>query len=286
MTHAAPSLFAAGATQGTWRGMPAQMDLRFDAEQGFGLIELMISLAIASFLVLGLVVMVSNTQGTFTTQTGLAALNDKERFAADLFGNVIESAGYFTYVTPQGVVPDMVDGQGTWPAAPSAGVAYIAAQVVNGKSGLTGTTETDTLSVRFTAVASASMTGAAGSSMENCLGVGGTGLVYESVLSIQSGNLVCQVGNGLTSPGAAVVLIDGVNGMTILYGVDTAHNNGITSGTGSATEYIPASAMNTYNWTAIRSVKITLLFATPTNMLAAPTAYSQIFQVMYGYKPN
>jgi type IV pilus assembly protein PilW len=236
------------------------------AERGFGLIELMVSLAIASFLVLGLVVVAGNTQSTYSTQTSFAAVNDKERFAAGLLGNAIQTAGYFSVLPLTVPIQTLPTALGAFPAAPSAGANYAVGQVIAGATGASASVP-DTLNVRF-------QSNLGDTNTVNCLGapVGATAVV-ESMFTISNGNLVCQVGLNGGAPGAATVLIDGVSNMKILYGLDAG-------GSGSVTEYIPAGNIASINWGSVHSVNITLTFAATATM-PSPQTYSQTFQVMY-----
>ncbi|MBV8666848.1 MAG: PilW family protein [Burkholderiaceae bacterium] len=234
------------------------------AQGGFGLIELMISLAVASFLVLGLVVMAGNTQRTYSTQTDLAGVGDKERFAMEVFGNAIETAGYFTIAAPITAVPSV---NNALVASATGGATYVAGQSMAGTSG-----PPDTFNVRFQSANDPN-------SPSNCQGgtVAATAThTYESVFSIVNGNLVCAVGIDNGAPGAAVVLIDGVSNMSILYGVDTLGD------VASTNEYVPASTVNANNWWGkVRVVKITLTFASTANL--PPVSFTQSIQVMHGY---
>jgi type IV pilus assembly protein PilW len=263
---------------------------------GFGLIELMISMVIASLMILGLVTLVGNMQTTYATQSDSVGVSDKERFAGSLLGNSIETAGYYTVPNPVTfVLPNPIV---TWlPASSSGGATYVAGQVVAGTTGASATTP-DTLNVRF-------QTGYPDSSNNsNCLGgtppqVSGTSVIFESVYSVNTTNntLQCTVytttttatgtTNTVTGP---TILIDGVSNMKVLYGVDVSGS----STTGSVTEYFSATNMPSANWINLRSVQVALTFVATNNLTttangtgamttsnAAAQVYSQTFQVMY-----
>src|ERR1700688_120107 len=65
------------------------------AQRGFTLVELMIALLIALFLIGGLVTLVGAMKITFANQNGLSQLQESERMAMTLMTDVIESTGYF-----------------------------------------------------------------------------------------------------------------------------------------------------------------------------------------------
>lgn len=267
---------------------------------GFGLIELMISLVIASLLMLGLVTLIGNMQTTYAAQTDQVGVSDKERFAGALFNYSIGTAGYFTVPNP--VTFTAVNPLVTWlPAVTTAvgnGSTYVAGQVVAGTTGGSATTP-DSLNLRF-------QTGAGDqSSNSNCLGgysfnpPTGTTVYYESVFTVNTttNQLQCTVntisvvgGVTTTTAGTATTLIDGVSNMKVLYGVDMSG----TSTTGSVTQYFSATNMPTANWLNVRSIQIALTFAATNNLSttangtgamgttnAANQVYYQTFQVMY-----
>ena len=273
--------------------------------RGFGLIELMISLVIASFLLLGLMTTVANMQSTNVTQTYLAGIYDKERFASALFGNAIQHAGYFV-VASYPVDPSTISALSPSNIfANSSLTMTVPGQVVGGTTVAPAgsTPEMDTLNVRFQSEApnagtynADASTGNFNSQALDCLAgssaVSGTNDVHESDFSVQVVNnvssLVCQVSTsvggtatyGALAPTTPVVLLDGVAGMQILYGVDAS-----PASSGSVTQYIAASSMINANWTHVRSVQITLWFTQPPG---APSSqrpvYTQTFPLMYQTK--
>jgi len=63
-------------------------------QDGFTLIEMMISMAIASFLLLVIMVMFSSTSQSRRLQTSLSGLNESGRFAISVLGRDLRMAGY------------------------------------------------------------------------------------------------------------------------------------------------------------------------------------------------
>ncbi len=254
---------------------------------GFGLIELMISMAIASVMVLGLMLMIGNMQSTYSTQTDLSGVSDKQRFAGALFGNNIQTAGYYTVTLPVTfTLPNPIVG--ALPAQSSAGgqsVSYISAQAISGSTG-TGQNGSDQLNLRFQSSNSATTPDPAQNS--NCQGgvpgtTASTSYIFESVFYVSGGNLMCNVyttktvgGVTTTTAGTPVIVIDGVSKMTIYYGVDVTGS----SQSGSVTEYLSATNVPSTSWMNIHSIMLSLTFAA-TNNIASPTPYTQVFQVMY-----
>ena len=62
---------------------------------GFTLVELMITITIAVFLLGGLVRIVQNVRQTYTNQQSLAQLQDAQRFAMTVITDVVQAGGYF-----------------------------------------------------------------------------------------------------------------------------------------------------------------------------------------------
>ena len=73
-------------------------------ERGFTLVELMVTIAIAMFLLSGLVTIIQNTKTTYANQQALAQLQDQQRFAMAVLSAVIESGGYYDNPTGDTVI--------------------------------------------------------------------------------------------------------------------------------------------------------------------------------------
>ncbi len=66
---------------------------------GFTIVELMVTIAIALFLIAGLLTIVQNVRTANTNQQALAQLQDEQRFAFTVLTDSIQSAGYFSSPT-------------------------------------------------------------------------------------------------------------------------------------------------------------------------------------------
>jgi type IV pilus assembly protein PilW len=206
-------------------------------QTGVGLIELMIAILISMILLFGLFSFVYGTRQTFTAQNQLAQLQDNERMAMTLLSSIIQDGGYF----PNPTVSTAAQ------ALPVSGNFTTAGQSIYGAAGPVG----DQIWVRYVA-------GTTDGTMD-CTGATNTGAASQIDINnfyINTSNqLVCQpTDNGVA--GAAVPLVNGITGMTILYGVDT-------NADGSADQYLAASAMSATNWNNVVSVQLTLTFANP-----------------------
>src|SRR6266699_1307776 len=105
-------------------------------ERGFTLVELMVTVAIALFLIRGLLTVLQNVRGAYNNQQQLTQLQDQQRFALTILADVIQAGGYF---------PDPVQ----WQPATSlpANGNYVAGQAFWGTH--PGGASPDTLGVRY-----------------------------------------------------------------------------------------------------------------------------------------
>lgn len=209
---------------------------RVRRQAGTSLIEILIAMVIALFVMAGVVVMFVNMQKTFTSQDQLAQLQDNERLALTVLTNVVQQAGYF---------PNPASNTAA-SALPASGV-LAAGQPISGTSGTSGAN--DTLITQFAT--------ASGDGNMSCLGqtnTSGGQLVYINTLSINASNeLVCSV-NGVTA-----ALVSGVSGFKVLYGVDT-NNNGYDD------SYLTASQVTAGGyWSSVHTAQVTLTFTTQFN---------------------
>jgi type IV pilus assembly protein PilW len=231
-------------------------------QRGYSLVELMIALLIALFLLGGLVTLVMGTRRSNGTQTALSQLQDNERIAMTLIGNVVQNAGYFPY-------PTTTDGGqqlSSFLAETFDGVSFNSSQIVGGL--YSATAPGDTLAIRYFAPASDS-TG----TIINCAGQSNTGtaanLWYTNVFSVALVNgtywLQCQVrsnNNGTLTVTPTVNLIPNVTNISVLYGVGSL--TGATVSDFSVVQYLNASQVTaSNNWLNVTCVKVTLTFLLP-----------------------
>lgn len=209
---------------------------------GSGLIEILIAMLIALFLMAGVVVVFVNLKNAFTSQDQLAQLQDNERLALTILTNTVQAAGYY---------PDPVGSTAllSLPASTNAVYGSLAAgQPISGTTG--GAGANDVLTVQFAT--------ASGDGIMNCQGqtnTSGGGQVYINTFSISANNeLQCSV-NGAT----AVPLVSGVSAFNVLYGVDSNNNR-------STDTYMTATQVATAGlWSSVRTARIQLRFITPFN---------------------
>jgi type IV pilus assembly protein PilW len=209
------------------------------AQRGFTLIELMVTVAIALFLLGGLLVVVQNVRQAYINEQALAQLQDEQRFALTVLADVIQAGGYF---------PDPVAWQpatslpaiGSW----AAGQAYQGSTV----------NASDAINIRYRT--------AQGDSVILCDGSTNTTLaptgVFTNLFTIGGLNnqqLLCTL-NGAANP---VAIANGVQSMTILYGVKRA----ATPVDYNVDTYLSWGQMGPSDWQNVSSVRVILSFNNP-----------------------
>jgi len=241
------------------------------AQRGFTLVELMVTIAIALFLLGGLVSIVQNVRNTYNQQQALVQLQDQQRFAITLLTDVIQSGGYFdnpTVDTAATALPlDIPNGFGS-------GQAFTGTQ-----GGAAPGTTGDTISVRFRT--------AINDGIINCTGgsntAAGPDQVYVNNFSIAIGpggvgQLMCAM-NGA----AAIPLVSGVASMQVYYGVKKT----VPATDYNVDTYLQAGVMQPNDWLQVSTVRLIVWFVNP--LFGAPgqtttqpqyIQYERVIQVM------
>ena len=220
-------------------------------QSGYSLIELLVAILIALFLIGGVIVVEQGVHRAYGDQSGISKLQDEERFAMSILTDVVSSAGYFPDPTSTSVVT----------ALPSTGapLSLAAGQTLYGTGG-----PPDSIYVRF-------MT-ASGDGIDLCDGTtntSGGNVSYTSYLYVSNNQLYCQV-----QPGAAaawsnpVQLVNDVTNMQVWYGINT------TGTDNNVDTYIPAASMTAANWASVSSVMVQLTFVNPLYGTPGETATS------------
>jgi type IV pilus assembly protein PilW len=229
-------------------------------QQGFTLVELMVAVVIALFLLGGVLTSVQSTRKAYGNQNLMAQLQDNERLAMSLLATTIETTGYFPQ--PQNNLSTVV--------FPSGGVFATNGQTVFGATG-------DTITVRYAAAQNDNVYGCTG--YQNKLNA-----PYEVLLNtfkVAGNQLICTFKGVdyplINSSVVAGVTTLGVQSMGIVYGVKSN-----AADTGSCTDtYLPAASMTAALWTTVCSVKITLTFINPMLPTTGPAiVISRVIAVM------
>jgi type IV pilus assembly protein PilW len=228
--------------------------------RGMTLIEVMVALAITSFLLVGLFTIVQTMLLVSNNQSSLSQLQDNERLAMTRMGDVIQQAGYFTAPTsntPAGALPAASFAIG------SQTVTFAADQAVFGTHASTPAPQ-DTVTIRYNAGSLDSLINCDGSTNAS------TGLMYNTFAIDANGNLTCRLSTvigGVTTIGNPVILVAGIKDMVIWYGVNTSGTSG-----NPVDSYITASSMTATNWGQVLSVRLALVFNNPLYNASGPVS--------------
>jgi type IV pilus assembly protein PilW len=226
-------------------------------ERGFTLVELMVTVGIAMFLIAGLVTIVTGVRQTYINQQAFAQLQDEQRFAMTVITDVVQAGGYFP--NPALYAP--------WNALPAAapyaqGVAFWGTH--------TAAAPGDTIGIRYMTEIN--------DGVIVCNGGSNTAFnpvhTYTNLFSVVGGQLMCQLDNA-----APVALVNGVNSLQIYYGVkrDFAFSDY------NVDTYLTADQMTAADWTNISSVRVQLIFVNPlANWAGQPAtiSFQRVVEVM------
>ena len=212
-------------------------------QRGFTLVELMVTVAIALFLLGGLATVVQNMRGTYLNQQNLVQLQDEQRFALTVITDAIQAAGYAPDPTTQSIGTLPIGGAFT-------GGGWLFAGT---HAGATDSTALDSISTRFY-----SSPNSYGPVL--CNGIDTKQLaahLYTVAFSVNaSSQLVCSVDGGAATP-----LVDNVVAFAVYYGVK--HNFGINDYNVDTYEnwnVLAASGADALN---VSSVRIIITFKNP-----------------------
>jgi type IV pilus assembly protein PilW len=233
--------------------------MRFTRRQarGFTIVELSVAMAVALFLIGGLLTVFSNMRSAQNTQSQLSQLQDNQRIAMSILNSVLQSAGYF----PDPTVNTQLSAL---PAGTAGGITFAAAQSVYGTS--VTADPGDTVSVRFTTASS--------DTIINCVGgtnTSGANATYVNTFSVVNSQLVCSL-NGA----AAVPLVSGVKRMDVKYGV----KRDFTTDNSNVDTYLQAKELTAADWNNVSSIRVRLTFINPIPGQTATLKFTRVIAVM------
>jgi type IV pilus assembly protein PilW len=225
-------------------------------QSGFTIVEMMVALAISMIVLLGFAVTFVNIKQTFVSQDKITQLQDNERLAMTILTASAQQAGYFPNPATLDSTQIMATDLGTYGA-------------MLPRQAVIGTTGPESLSMAFAAsandglitcqghtitaadIAAAPSTANGSVSVRNIFYVDSTANTLNCITLIN--NTTATSGGGTAQP-----LITNVSSMSVLYGV----------GSGSVTGYWPASGVS--DWTAVKSLRVTLSFVNPNSTTPIP----------------
>jgi type IV pilus assembly protein PilW len=206
---------------------------------GLSLIEIMIALLIGAFLLGGVLQIFIGSKQTYRMQENLSRLQENGRFALDFLAKDIRMAGYWGCIIPSNANNDIAGTNDNTATGDS---------IDNG---------TDTLTLKGAFVRPP--TG-------NC---GYRNIAAESFYTDASSTITYKINDGVLQQdtnGQHNGLVEGIQDMQILYGVDTDSDK-------TANYYVPADPA--LNWPNVVSIHISLLATTLDDKLTAqPQPYT------------
>jgi type IV pilus assembly protein PilW len=215
-------------------------------QRGFTLVELMVTVGIALFLLGGLVTIVQNVRQANLIQQQFAQLQDAERFAMTVISDIVEAGGYYPYAAA--AIPSTVF---------LASGPMVAGQAFYGQH--PGGVGPDTLTVRLQTVGGDGVIECDGSTNNAAPGTNPT--VYTNVFTMNAatGQLTCQLNGGPVVP-----LVNNLQNIVIYYGV----NRNAPTINYNIDTYLTADQMDAAlpaggDWMNISSVRVVLTFTNP-----------------------
>jgi type IV pilus assembly protein PilW len=242
--------------------------------RGFTLVELMVTVAIALFLIGGLLTIIQNVRNRYSDQQALAQLQDQQRFAMGVITDIVQQAGYFP--NPVTNTPDTaLTAVGPY----QSGQAFFGTHPAGNPA---------TLSVRFR------INQINGTVVDGILCDGSTNWtvgpdnLYTNTFSVVPpagnvpGQLQCSV-NGAP----ARTIVNGIQDLQVLYGVKRTITSDYNVDTYlDATQMLPngSGGPNGGNdWENISAVRVTITFTNPmanTPGQPATVLFERVIQVM------
>jgi type IV pilus assembly protein PilW len=241
--------------------------------QGFSLVELLVSLVIALFLIGGVLAVVQDTRRAATSQTQSTQLQDSVRLAMTILTDVIQTTGYYSDPLNSTVLASL-----------GAVAPFAAGQPISGTGAFLAAAPGDSISVRYQTANNDGILNCGGGS-----NVTGANEIFVNTFSVDAlGNLNCTL---TTAGGTTIIPLIGastggvnplkVTNLQILYGVQTnfALGNQCADSYMDAAQ-VAATTINTYPaWNYVVSVRITLTFTNPGTNLP-PVQFTRVIGIM------
>jgi type IV pilus assembly protein PilW len=182
-------------------------------ERGFTLVELMVTVAIALFLLGGLLTIVQTVRRASLSQQQLAQLQDEQRFALTVITDAIQSGGYFANPitdTSGNFAAAANPAPATATAAFGAGAAFTGFHTV----GAADNAALDTLATRFIAAPGYGPILCDGTDSSQVGAPTPETIAFYIAVTAAGSQLLCSVNSG-----PPVALVTGVTAMAVYYGV-------------------------------------------------------------------
>lgn len=231
-------------------------------QAGYSMIELIIAIAIAIFLIGGVMIVEQSMHNSYSDQNGLSQIEDTERFTMTMLSEITQAAGYYPDPAKITAATALPQDNTNAPNATNDALSFQPLQLVDGVAGTTtvngATVGNDTLAVRYMTDSGDGISMCDGST--NTSGGPVAWVNYFYVESDATGSyLYCVVQNETNNGawGTPVQLASNVQAMQIWYGLST-------TGGSSVDTYVPAADMATSTqWMEVSSVMVLLTYTNP-----------------------
>lgn len=198
-------------------------------QYGLTLVEIMVAITISLLLMAGVLQIFLSSKSSYNLQNGLGRLQENGRYSMDILARNIGMAGLPS--DPNDPIDPVVAANTSDNTTANADLGFATA---NGQA-------SDIIEIQYT-------------STTDCLGnATGAGGIAINRFYLNGTDLMC-LGNGSVTP---QILVEGVENMQILYGVDTTDDTGGTDIDGIPEQYV--SAGNVSDWSNVVTVRIALL---------------------------
>ena len=237
-------------------------------EGGFTLVELMVTVAIAMFLLAGLVTIVENIRISYLSQEQLVQLQDEQRFAITVLTDAVQAAGYFSNATADTTSAFPTDGANGF----GAGWVFAGSHAV----GVADAVAQDTLTMRFQSGPLPDGSPSYGPVLCNGTDTSNQAQQIWNVtfsLNPATNELQCAV-NG----GNPVVLLGGVQGLAVYYGVKRNGGADFNVDTYETWDVMNAAG----DWLTVSAVRVVITFINPVKGPSQPATITveRVIQVM------
>lgn len=231
-------------------------------QAGYSMIELIIAIAIAIFLIGGVMIVEQSMHNSYSDQSGLSQIEDTERFTMTMLSEITQAAGYYPDPAKITAATALPQDNTNAPNATNDALSFQPLQLVDGVAGTTtvngATVGNDTLAIRYMTDSGDGISMCDGST--NTSGGPVAWVNYFYVESDATGSyLYCVVQNETNNGawGTPVQLASNVQAMQIWYGLST-------TGGSSVDTYVPAADMATSTqWMEVSSVMVLLTYTNP-----------------------
>lgn len=244
--------------------MPSRTFRLPSLQQGYSLVELMVAIVIALFLIAGVLVVEQSVHSAYADRSGVSELDNNERFTMTLLSEIVQSAGY--YPNPVLNSTAIAAPAQTINAPNNDSLQFAQGQFVYGLHKTNSNGSLDSIAIRFMTASNDGIPLCDGTSNTTGSDTTYTNYFYIEPQPNPAGGpeiyyLYCALEIGGTwSANGPVQLVKNVENMQISYGL---HTQASSNGDYGVDTYVPAGNMTATDWDEVTSVRIAVTFLNP-----------------------